>query len=88
VDVHPIDPRDEDTGVDDPVYRVFFWERLDDRSDSGFRSDEYEITEAADVRKVMEWAEANVGPNRTFTLYAFVDRCQIRLMGRDPTGND
>jgi hypothetical protein len=89
MDVHPVDPRDTERAEYTPVYRVYFWERASypgvPPELTGYRSDEYEIVGAADVREVLEWADENAGPNRTFTVYAMLDRCEIRLFGQDPT---
>lgn len=82
-----IDPRDTEIEVTTPTYRVFFWEPETDHgsTESGFRSDEYEITDARDVHEVLEWAVANAGDHRTFTAYVVVDKTLVRLSGRDPT---
>lgn len=93
MNVRPVDPRDDvDTEVDHPVYRVYFWERRPypgvPIEQAGFTSYEHEITGAGHVREVIEWAETNAGPNRTFTLYVLVDQCLVRLLGHDPTSND
>jgi hypothetical protein len=85
MNVRPIDPRDTEIETTSPIYRVYFWERQAPRDDAGFSSDEYEITGAKDVRAVLEWAEANVGGNRTFTAYAVIDEKLVLLFGRDPT---
>jgi len=52
----------------------------------GPASYEFELTGAHSVFEALAWAEANAGPNRTFTLYvATVGRSLIRLAGTDPT---
>ena len=84
-----VDPRDTERDEYNPAYRVYFWERsshagIPDEL-AGYRSDEYELLGADDVREVLTWAEKNAGPDRTFTVYAILDRCEIRLLGRDPT---
>ena len=44
------------------------------------------LTGAHSVFEALAWAEANAGPNRTFTLYvATIGRSLIRLAGTDPT---
>lgn len=95
--VRPIDPRDESWGVDDPVYRVYFWSRPpgspDVPADSMmWVSDEYEISGAPDVGAVLAWARATVGPDRLFTMYAVVKNREgvglLRLAGVDPTANE
>lgn len=89
MEVRPVDPRDTERSEDSPVYRVYFWERMsapgipDERM--GYKSDEYELLDATDVREVLDWAEKHAGPNRTFTVYVRLDRCEIKLFGRGPT---
>jgi len=74
-----VDPRDTRWEVDRPSYRVYFWE-------PGL-SDEWQLTDADDVREVMAWAEANAN-GRQFVVYvAAEDRDQpglIRLFGVEP----
>ena len=54
----------------------------------GHASYEFELTGAHSVFEALAWAEANAGPNRTFTLYvAKTGRSLIRLAGIDPTAN-
>jgi hypothetical protein len=38
----------------------------------------FELTGAHSVFEALAWAEANAGPNRTFTLY-------VATVGREPT---
>jgi hypothetical protein len=87
--VRSVDPRDTEREEFIPVYRVYFWERLFllgvPPEQAGYKSEEYEIVSAADVREVLVWAEENAGSNRTFTVYAMLDQCEIRLLGHDPT---
>jgi hypothetical protein len=46
------------------------------------------VTGAHSVFEALAWAEANAGPNRTFTLYvATTDHRLIRLAGTDPTAD-
>ena len=89
MEVRSVDPGDSEREEYKPVYRVYFWERPaypDVPPElTGYRSYEYEIVGAADVREVLEWADQNAGADRTFTVYAMLDRCEIRLFGRDPT---
>lgn len=89
VDVRPVDPRDTERAEYDPVYRIYFWERLSypgiPAELTGYKCSEYELVGAADVREVLSWAEENAGPDQTFTVYAMLDRREIRLFGRDPT---
>jgi hypothetical protein len=91
MDVRPIDPRDTDTEEAFPAYRVYFWERQAGHpglapEHVGHTSYEYELTGAHSVFEALAWAEANAGPNRTFTLYvATTGPSLIRLVGSDPT---
>ena len=51
-------------------------------------SEEFEV-DGADVAAVLAWAETTASPDRTYTLYALVDRDGaaglVRLAGTDPT---
>ena len=93
MDVRPIDPRDTETEEAFPGYRVHFWERQAGPAgvapeDVGHVSYEFELAGAHSVFEAVAWAEANAGPNRTFTLYvATVGRSLIRLAGTDPTAS-
>jgi hypothetical protein len=72
VDVRPVDPRDIDTEVE-PSYRVYFWS-----ADRG-RSDEFELTGAADVREALSWAESQA-QGRDFELLVVVDQTAVYLL--------
>ena len=91
--VRPTDPRDTETEEAFPAYRVYFWERQAGHpgvapEHVGHVSHEFELTGAHSVFEALAWAEANAGPNRTFTLYvATIGRSLIRLAGADPTAN-
>jgi hypothetical protein len=89
VEVRPVDPRETEREDYNPVYRVYFWERGSNPGIPdefiGYTSYSYELSGAADIREVLAWAEENAGPKRTFTVYAILDRCEIRLLGSDPT---
>jgi hypothetical protein len=91
--VRSVDPRDIAWEVDTPAYRVYFWSLPLGPPPSGegrraWSSDEYEV-EDADVSAVLEWANFEASPGRTFTLYAVVHRNGtiglVRLAGVDPT---
>ena len=54
----------------------------------GISAGEFEVT-GADVQEVIAWAEATAGSDRTYTLYARVQRREgepglVRLAGADP----
>jgi hypothetical protein len=72
VDVRPIDPRDIDTEVE-PRYRVYF------RSADRGRSDEFELTGAADVREALSRAESKA-QGRDFGSLVVVDRTAVYLL--------
>ena len=78
--------------VDAPPYRVYFWRETVGPNGPGVASSPYLITDAHDVSEVLEWAEREVGPHRTYTVYAEVDRGDtkglLRLIGVDPTRSD
>jgi hypothetical protein len=81
--VRGIDPRDVRSEVEQPTYRVYFFE-------SDGRSDEYHLTGARDVAEVLDWATANAN-DRTYVVYVLTDFGPsseqpglIRLLGRDP----
>lgn len=92
--VEGIDPRDTEWEVEGPVYRVYFWSQPGapagtSREHVMFHSDEYRLSEAADVGEVLDWARATARHDQTFTLYVehrHDDRPGlIHLMGVDPT---
>ena len=86
VDVQQIDPRDTDTEITSPTYRVTFWERRTTQATEtpAFSADEYEIADAQDVHELLRWADANAG-DRTYTAYVVVNKTLVRLSGQDPT---
>jgi hypothetical protein len=80
VNVRPIDPRDQDSEVDHPAYRVLLY--------GTGAANWWEIT-GADVLEVVAWAEVQPdGQNGTFTVYATLHRAEgvelVRLHGPDP----
>jgi hypothetical protein len=94
VNVEDIDPRDTEWEVEGPVYRVYFWRQQPapmavSQGHVMFHSDEYRLSEAADVGEVLDWARATARADQTFTLYVehwHDDRPGlIHLMGVDPT---
>lgn len=60
-----VDPRDVQTEVEAPVYRVYF-------TDGAGATDEYRLTGASDVRDALEWGAANAG-TRSFQLFVETD---------------
>ena len=54
MNVRPVDPRDIECETK-AVYRVYFW------SAGRTRSDEFELTDAADIHEVLHWIDANAG---------------------------
>jgi hypothetical protein len=61
MDVQGVDPRDIEIEVPDPIYRVYFWNA--DRSHSW----EYELTGAASIYEVIDWAREHAN-RREFEL--------------------
>ena len=87
--VHPVDPRDTRWEVDQPAYRVYFWEpQRPEDPHSMWVSDEWEIGDA-DVDEVLNWARGNAA-GRRFVVYARIDTARpgepglVRLLGTDP----
>jgi hypothetical protein len=64
MDVRPVDPRDIRWEDRASVFRVSFR--------SGSRSDEYELTGAADVAEVLRWAHERAD-GRAYTVCAVID---------------
>jgi hypothetical protein len=83
-----VDPRDTRWEVDNPAYRVYFFEPERGDPPGSWQSDEYEITEA-DVAEVLTWAKAD---GRVFVLYVLAAGGDgpglIRLVGADPNDAD
>jgi hypothetical protein len=87
METHPADPRDVVREVTEPKYRVYFWSQLGP-DELAWKSDEWELTAAADVSEVLEWAKENSN-GRSFVMYAVV-RAEdgpvlVQLQGTDPT---
>lgn len=87
----PVDPRDDRWEESSPVYRTCFWEPVrPEQTDSGWRSDERQLKDAADIDEVLSWAHAKA-TGRGFVLYVEVTRSApdgcglIRLLETDPT---
>ena len=86
MNVRPVDERTSTWEVDQPTYRVFFWERGFGppdvpREHVGYGCETYDVSEVADVFEVIAWATANSGAgkgviypgaDRTFALYLVV----------------
>jgi hypothetical protein len=93
MDVRPVDPRDTEWEICQPVFRVYFWEPnplppgIPEES-AGYRSTEFEVS-GVDVGEVLAWAETNAPSGATFTVYTVVEqgsrRGLVRLAGVDPT---
>lgn len=68
-------------------FRFYFWQRLGDRPDAGWASEEWQV-EDADVREVLGWADGDT-VHRAYTLYvSCADGNRpglIRLLGDEPT---
>lgn len=86
VNVRAADERTSTWEVDQPTYRVFFWERGFGppdvpRENVGYGCQTYDVSEVTDVFEVIAWATANSGArkgviypgaDRTFALYVVV----------------
>ena len=81
-----VDPRDTNSEVTEPLYRVHFWRRYM----GGFASREFEVAGADSVLSVLAWANDNAADDETHVVYVVDDarsgrKCLIRLAGADPT---
>ena len=74
-----IDPRDQTSQIDDPRYRVYFWD-----ADGGAK-EEWQLS-GADLDEVLEWIPSQ-SQGRTHSLWAVTRTatgvCLIRLRGID-----
>ena len=81
MDAQAIDPCDTGIEWDADIYRVYFW------STDGGRCDEYELSDAQDVREVIAWVDSHAG-NRVLEIFARHDHPPeqglIRLAGQRP----
>jgi len=69
MNVRAVDPRDIESETK-AVYRVYFW------SAGRTVSDEFELTDAADVHEVLRWIDANVD-GREIEALVVVDGCDV-----------
>ena len=81
-----VDPRDVTREVDYPTYRVYFW------TQGGSASDEWRVTNAANVHEVLAWADGRVGDGRSYQVFVEATTEMegqglglLRLRGADPT---
>lgn len=90
MEVRTIDPRDVEREVREPEYRVYFWSRRGPDK-LAWASEEWELTTAAHVGEVLEWAKENAN-GRAFVIYAVVPaedgKVLVRLQGLDPTAHE
>ncbi len=82
-----IDPRDTCWEIEDPAYRVYFWSQ--GGAQGAIRaSEEWQLTDASDVRAVLSWAAENSN-HRQFVVYVSARTDDglglIRLLGADPS---
>ena len=74
-----IDPRDANTEVDDPTYRVYFW------ANGASAKEEWELSET-DIDSVLQWIPLHSG-GRSHSLWAVTrslgDVTLVRLRGID-----
>ena len=85
LDAHKVDPRDTQWEIDQPPYRVHFFERRGAQQPT-WESEEWELN-ASDVTDVLAWAEAT-SRDRPHVVYAYVSSDSgsglVRLFGSDP----
>ncbi len=88
-----VDPRDTRWEQSFPVYRVYFWERPSaepgaDQESVMWHSEEWRLTDAADVHEVLAWAKGPNGRGRTFELFVETSTSDglalLRLAGTSP----
>jgi hypothetical protein len=83
----PVDPRINRWEVDQPAYRVTFWQQSSSPSGAGWTSDEWRLTEA-DVHEVLAWVDDQANGRR---VTVWVDLAHdgepglVRLSGWEPT---
>lgn len=90
----PGNPNPVSGNPDQPVYQVTFWERLSEPAhlpaeQRGFEAAEWKLRDA-EVTEVLDWAEREVGPGRTYTVHVAStsddgNATMLRLLGQDPT---
>ena len=90
-----VDPRDAMWEVRDPRYRVNFWQRRppapgEPPEETGYSSTEMEVTGAADVTEVLDWARQTAREDQIYTIDVMVPRRgelgAVRVFGGlDPT---
>ena len=81
MNVRPVDPRDTLWEVDNPTYRVYFFDV------AASRSDEFELDDA-EVDDVLAWASEHAGERR-YAVYLRIAPPDVspgllRLLGDDP----
>jgi hypothetical protein len=95
VDIRGVDPRDTRWEIDEPAFRVYFWQ-APVRNEAGLQvgmwvSDEYEVT-GADILEVISWAYRHAGAHLSFVVYVLVPSDDgpglVRIHGTDPTSAD
>jgi len=80
--------------VDDPDYRVDFWEQFvappgSDQAKMGYGVRSYLLSQADNAIEALEWARQHAG-DRSLVLFALVPQdgrapLRVRLLGNDPT---
>lgn len=79
----PVDPRDVNSEIPHPTYRVIFWRS---HESAYYHSEEYDVTGAASVREVITWCDSQVGARDQFELFVLHTDSQtaLRLDGYPP----
>jgi hypothetical protein len=89
-----VDPRDTRWEQSSPVYRVYFWQRPSaelgsDQERLMWQSEEWRLTEAADLHEVLAWANGPHARGRMFELFVEASSSDglglLRLAGSSPS---
>lgn len=91
----PVDPRDETISIEQPRYRVCFWQPLRIPPDPGvsapfaFQSEEWDVHDA-NMLETLNWAFSKAA-GRIYTIDVVVrfrdEVILVRLLGRTPTAH-
>jgi hypothetical protein len=85
--VDPIDPRTARWEINQPSYRIYFWQRSSDHPDGGWASDEWRLSDAG-VHEVLAWADEHADGRRVSSWIEIVldgEPGLVRLSGWEPT---
>lgn len=86
MDAQQVDPRDIAWEVDHPIYRVTYWR------EDGSASDEWRLTDAANIQEVLAWADERLVEGWTYQVFVETEAARglgsLRLVGRNPSAAD